>query len=124
MAYVHVQYSRVLCSTTDDAESPRIVDPPEDMVVYTDTVANYSCEVNTVFAHWNVNGTDINSHNNTDNNNPDLDTTHDTIGRDLLCTLHFRAKAKYNGSLIQCVGSEDGNVAVSDNATLLIQGNM
>jgi len=120
MAYMY-NALEFICSTLDDTESPRIVDPPESVVVYANTVANFSCEVNAVFAHWNVNGTDINSYNN----NSDLDATHDTIGTDmLLCTLHFRAKAKYNGSLIQCVGSEDGNVAVSDNATLLIQGNM
>ena len=118
---IRVQCSRVFFSTTADAESPMIIDPPESMVVYTDTVANFSCEVNTESAHWNVNGTAINSHDN----NSDLDATHDTIGTDVLCTLHFRAKVKYNGSLIQCVASTPGEGFItSQNVTLLIQGNV
>ena len=117
---LRVQCSRGFFSTTADAESPMIVDPPESMVVYTDTVANFSCEVNTVFASWIVNGT-----NTSDLKNDDLDAAHNTSGKNVLCTLHFTAKVEYNGSLIQCVASMPGvGFITSQNVTLLIQGNV
>ena len=91
-------------------------------MAFLNPVANITvtCDIMGVSAYWNVNGTYLNNLTN----NSDLYSDHDPHGMNLFnCSLYIPAKAKYNGTVVQCVALVPGNGQVeSQDTTILIQG--
>ena len=100
--------------------SPEIVTPPESVVVFTDSGAEFVCEARNAPAFtWRVNGTFLGQLD--PSLRADLDTDQETVGDNELYTLTIPARAEYNGTVVQCVVF-GGEFRESGNATLTIQG--
>ena len=112
----------MLCPNAVDENPPCIIVPPEDKVAFLNPMANITvmCVANADSVYWKVNGTALNTLNNTDlKSDKDVDGSSNSM-----CTLYIRAKAKYNGTVVQCVASmPGGGFDESQNASILIQGN-
>ena len=102
---------------------PEIVNPPESVVVFTNSEAEFRCETrNAPSFAWRVNGTFL--YQLDPSLQADLDTDQETVGDSGLYTLSVKARAEYNGTVIQCVVSVPGGSSnESRNATLVVQGN-
>ena len=96
--------------------------PPESVVVFTDSEAEFMCETrNAPSFAWRVNGTFLSQLD--PSLRADLDTDQETVGDIELYTLTIPARAEYNGTVVQCVASvPGGEFRQSGNATLMIQG--
>lgn len=112
-----------LCPNADEVAPPCINDPPKNKIAFLNPLVNITLTCNTsgISVSWKVNGTAL-----SDLNNPDVGSLHTSTGTDMIvCTLEILGKRKYNGTVVQCVASVPGNGSrESQNATILIQGNM
>ena len=94
---------------------------PESRVVFLDQSAEFTCETVGGILGWIVNGTQREVHS--DDIRRDLVVTVTIIdGGTLLETLTIPARAEYNGTRVQCAVLTFGGSALSENATLSIQG--
>ena len=102
--------------------SPEIVTPPESVVVFTDSEAEFTCGTrNAPSFSWRVNGTFFSQLD--PSLRADLDPDQETVGDIDRHTLTIPARAEYNGTVVQCVASvPGGEFRQSGNATLTIQG--
>ena len=103
--------------------SPDIITPPESVVVFTHSEAEFTCETrNAPSFAWQVNGIFLRQLD--PSLHADLDTDDKRIGDIVQNTLTIPARAEYNGTVVQCVASvPGGDFRESGNATLMIQGN-
>ena len=103
--------------------SLEIVNPPESVVVFIDSEAKFTCEIRYAPSFtWRVNGTFFSQLN--PSLRADLDTAQETVGDNEMYTLMIPARAEYNGTVVQCIGSVPGRTfRESENASLVIQGN-
>ena len=103
-----------------------IVEGPTDLTVFLDHEAVFSCLIRDISTrdisiHWIVNETDIKDFPLSLQN--DLTTENVTSGEFGLYALVIIARLEYNGTRVQCVAeNNDGDLIISDNATLYIQG--
>ena len=95
---------------------------PESVVVFTDSEAEFTCRSrNAPSFAWRVNGTFLSQLD--PSLHADLDTEQETVGDNELYTLTIPARAKYNGTMVQCVVFVPGReFRECGNATLIIQG--
>ena len=100
-----------------------VLRPPEKKIVFLNKAAVFTCETNHGSPTWKINGTileelppEIHS---------DLKILKNlTSSRTTVENLTIPARAKYNGTVVQCViFSAQGIAAQSDNVSLKIQGN-
>ena len=101
---------------------PEIISPPESVVVFTDSVAEFTCETsNSLYFSWIVNGTHFNHLSYAARNNLNMDQME--VEENELYTLNIISRAEYNRTVVQCEASTRDNYITSENATLIIQGN-
>jgi len=98
------------------------VTPPESVVVFTESEAEFTCVTrNAPSFTWRVNGTFLRLLD--DSLRADLDTDQETLGDREQYTLTIPARAEYNGTVVQGVASvPGGEFRESESATLMIQG--
>ena len=102
--------------------SPEIVNPPESVVVFTDSVAEFTCETsNALLFSWIVNGMYFNQLEAAVRD--DLNRGQMEVEGNELYTLNITSRAEYNGTVVQCVASRYNQHITSENATLVLQGN-
>ena len=102
--------------------SPEIVNLPESVVVFTDSVAEFTCETsNALFFSWIVNGTHFNQLESAVRDDLNMDQME--VEENELYTLNITSRAEYNGTVVQCLASRYNQYRTSENATLMIQGN-
>ena len=99
-----------------------IIEPPNDATVFVNQFAEFLCEVDGGLADWSLNGIFFGSLSSEIHD--DL-ATYRSVSENgyTLLRLVIRAKAKHNGTLVQCVtGDFNGITDKSINVTLEIQG--
>ena len=102
--------------------SPEIVNPPESVVVFTDSEAGFTCETsNARYFSWIVNGTYFNDLSSAVRDDLNMDQME--VEENELYTLNITSRAEYNRTVVQCVASTRDQYRISENATLIIQGN-
>ena len=102
--------------------SPEIINLPESVVVFTDSVAVFTCETsNALLFSWIVNGTYFNELESAVRDDMNMDQME--VEDNELYTLNITSRAEYNRTVVQCVASTHDNYRTSENATLIIQGN-
>ena len=96
--------------------------PPESVVVFTESEAEFICETrNAPSFGWRVNGTFLSQLD--PSLRADLDLDQETVGDSEQYTLTITARAEHNGTVVQCVAAvPGGEFRQSGNATLMIQG--
>ena len=95
---------------------------PNDVTVFLDEEAFFVCVTRNSFSsYWRLNGVDY--VNLTSDILDDLNITSIPSGSTVTLHLFIIAKAEHDGTIVQCVAeSNNGGRAVSDPATLFIQG--
>ena len=93
---------------------PEILHGPENTTVFLDQSAVFSCETRGGVTSWFINGTL--------RRNLPHEVRNDIKFSKTKKNLTISARAKYNGTIVQCVILGDGSSAESENATLQIQG--
>ena len=100
-----------------------IVDPPENVTVFIDQSAVFTCETDGGLPGWRVNGTllhDLPRQIREDIHIEERNTDHHTT----IEIFTIPAKAGYNETIINCLSAEIGGLFVeSETAILKIQGN-
>ena len=99
-----------------------ILSDPTDRTVFLDDDTFFSCATRgSSSSHWRLNGTDYNDLSS--DVLDDVVTSNGSAGLAEFIVLTIKARAEYNGTIIQCVvENNDGDSVVSDNAILYIQG--
>ena len=102
--------------------SPEIVNPPESIVVFTDSEAGFTCETsNARYFSWIVNGTYFSDLRSTVL--ADMNIGQTDVEDNVLYMLNITSRAVYNRTVVQCDILRQKQYRVSENATLMIQGN-